>query len=227
MPGELTSGSYADILVTLTASFGLSAGDLVVDAGSGRGLFLLAAAALTGAAVGGIECIALRCRLCLEVVRGGWVRLGDLLGCAALPPRTAFHIAHADLLHVASFGVGAQGAHYLYAFDIGMCFRVLCALAAAANNSPALVAVVSFQDLVAKHGLAAEEEVALRRSCSMHGSSEKHTAHFFRMLPAAQRGTRRRRRAAAPPPHSGHHFTLGANGRLVGLRGAHLTLWGY
>ena len=216
--GELRAGSYLDLLALLVRYGGLTHESMLCDAGSGRGMMLLAAAAMVGCATCGFEIDALRVRLCVRCIGAGWTKLAALVGPGGgLAASTAFMVSHANLEEVATLGGGLRGATHVFAFDTAMPERALTGMSDAINATEAVKIVIGFQDLVA-FGLRAVEVPRLATVVAMHGSGERKTARFFRMTPG-RRGT-----APRGAPHGdGGSFSLdGEGGLLAPITGDHL-----
>ena len=221
--GELTVGSYLDLLALLCRYGGLTREGNLCDAGSGRGMMLLAAAAVVGCATCGFEIDALRVRLCVRCIGAGWTKLAALVGPGGgLAAATAFMVSRADLAACATLGGGRAGATHVFAFDTAMPWRVVRSIAAAANATEETQVVMSFQDMVAA-GLRAVEVPRLATTVAMHGSGERKTARFFRMTPG-RRGT-----APRGAPHGdGGSFSLDGEGSLLTpVTGDHLDPEGW
>ena len=221
--GELTAGSYLDLLALLCRYGGLTHEGNLCDAGSGRGMMLLAAAAVVGCATCGFEIDALRARICVRCIGAGWTKLAALVGPGGgLAAATAFMVSLVDLAACATLGGGRAGATHVFAFDTAMPWAAVVGTADAANATPETRIVVSFRNMVAA-GLRAVEVPRLATSVAMHGSSERKTARFFRMTPG-RRGT-----APRGAPHGdGGSFSLdGEGGLLTPVTGDHLDPEGW
>jgi hypothetical protein len=210
--GELRVGSYLDLLAKLVRYGGLTYESLLCDAGSGRGMMLLAAAAMVGCATCGFEIDALRVRLCVRCIGAGWTKLAALVGPGGgLAASTAFSVIHADLAKVRTL----EDATHVFAFDSAMPDRAVTGVSDAINASKGVQIVIGFRNLVA-FGLRAVEVPELATVVAMHGSGERKTARFFRMTPG--------RTAPRGAPHGdGGSFSLdGEGGLLAPITGDHL-----
>ena len=225
--GELTAGSYLDLLAMLCSYGGLTREGNLCDAGSGRGMMLLAAAALVGCATCGFEIDQLRVRICVGCIAAGWTKLAAFCGPGGLPAATAFMVSLADLAACATLGGGRAGATHVFAFTTGMPEYVLRQIAAAANRTLSMQFMVAFQDMVPL-GLRAEELPALSTTVTMHGSGERKTARFFRMLPAPRRSSSSSSVGRGAQHGDGGSFTLDGAGRIVQpITGDHLEQAGW
>ena len=191
-------------------------------------MMLLAAAAVVGCATCGFEIDALRARICVRCIGAGWTRRAALVGPGGgLAAATAFMVSLVDLAACATLGGGRAGATHVFAFTTGMPEYVLRQIAAAANRTLSLQVMVAFQDMVPL-GLRAEELPALSTTVTMHGSGERKTARFFRMLPAPRRSSSSSSVGRGAQHGDGGSFTLDGAGRIVQpITGDHLEQAGW
>jgi hypothetical protein len=217
--GELTAASLVVLMAICHVHCGATLASLFCDAGSGRGMALLAAALLLGCPTCGIEVHPLRVKISVGCISAGWAKLAALVGGAALPPATRFYLSRADLAACATLGAGGVGATIVYCFDTGMPWGVVLAIARAINATATVTWMLSFQDMVAA-GLHAEEVTSLATTVSMHGSGSGKTCRFFRMQQPRVGPT-----AAARA--NDDSFTLDGAGRIAQVSGVDLTTHGW
>jgi len=217
--GELTPASLVVLMAICHVHCGATPASLFCDAGSGKGMALLAAALLLGCPTCGIEVHPLRVKISVGCISAGWAKLAALVGGAALPPATRFYLSRADLAACATLGAGGVGATIVYCFDTGMPYDVVLAIARAINATATVTWMLSFQNMVAA-GLHAEEVTSLATTVSMHGSGSGKTCRFFRMQQPRVGPT-----AAARA--NDDSFTLDGAGRVAQVSGVDLTTHGW